>query len=198
MNFLAHACLSGGNEKIMAGNFIGDFVKGRKYLEYDGLVRLGILLHREIDSYSDAHSVFKQSKARLLSEYGHYSGVLVDMFYDHLLAKNFSRLFDQPLLDFTDQLYENVETFVDPLPERAAFVFPYIKRDNWLFHYQYEEGLKQALTGMARRTSFKSNMQYAITNLKRDHDLFQKEFLSFYSAISKHVEKWLSQHGIHD
>ena len=179
MNFLAHAFLSGTNPKIMAGNFIGDFVKGKSYLNYDTEVRSGILLHREIDQFSDTHPRFKDSKGRLVDGFGHYAGVIVDMFYDHLLAKNFSHYSNQDLKTFTNHLYSSVEEFVNPLPGKAAYVFPYMKKDNWLFHYQYFEGLEQALMGMSRRTKFDVRMQESMQLLKQHESSFFSEFDEF-------------------
>ncbi|MEQ8424061.1 MAG: DUF479 domain-containing protein, partial [Cyclobacteriaceae bacterium] len=91
MNFLAHIYLSGDNAQLMIGNFIGDFVKGKNLsARYNPDVVLGIELHRAIDEYTDSHDVVQKSKVRLRPKYRHYSGVIVDMFYDHFLAKNWN------------------------------------------------------------------------------------------------------------
>src|SRR5450432_1821563 len=92
MNFLAHLYLSGDNPQVMIGNFIGDFVKGKNLTErFDTDVAKGIALHREIDWFTDTHIVVKQSKDRLRPKYRHYAGVIVDIFYDHFLAKNWDK-----------------------------------------------------------------------------------------------------------
>ena len=88
MNFLAHAVLSFENPELMVGNFIADFVKGNDYLQYQDPVKRGILLHRDIDQFTDQHPTVRLSKSRLYDAFGHYAGVIVDMYYDHFLAAN--------------------------------------------------------------------------------------------------------------
>ena len=97
MNFLAHIYLSGEDEGITIGNFIADGIKGKKYLSYPASIQKGILLHRGIDSFTDSHPTVRQSTARLHENYGHYSGVIVDILYDHFLAKNWEEYHEQDL-----------------------------------------------------------------------------------------------------
>src|SRR5690606_29576564 len=103
MNFLAHIYLSGNDDLIRIGNFMADGIKGKDYEEYPEKLKTGILLHRFIDTYTDAHPIVRESTKRLHSKYHHYSGVAVDMFYDHFLAKNWSRYSDEPLDEFVQQ-----------------------------------------------------------------------------------------------
>ena len=88
MNFLAHIYLSGDDPELKIGNFIADAVKGKKYTTYPQKIQEGIILHRKIDSFTDAHPIVKKSASRLFSKYGHYNSVIVDILYDHFLAKN--------------------------------------------------------------------------------------------------------------
>ena len=123
MNYLAHILLSGDSEDVILGNFMADKVKGRQYLNYGRGVQIGILLHREIDSYTDSHPVFLQGKRRLFGTYRHYSSVILDMFYDHFLAANWSAYSDVPLPDFTAEFYELLRRRQEvaqlrPLPHR--------------------------------------------------------------------------------
>jgi acyl carrier protein phosphodiesterase len=93
MNFLAHLHLSGNNPNIMLGNFMGDFVKGKSYRQqYEPEIIKGIELHRSIDEFTDSHPVVTESKNRLRPTYRHYSGVIVDVFYDHFLAANWNQV----------------------------------------------------------------------------------------------------------
>jgi acyl carrier protein phosphodiesterase len=112
MNFLAHLYLSGNNDKIMVGNFMGDFVKGRSALEqFEPEIIRGIELHRAIDEFTDSHAVVSASKDRLRPKYRHYSGVIVDVFYDHFLARNWSDYHDELLPDFADRAYGVIQSF---------------------------------------------------------------------------------------
>ena len=100
MNFLAHIYLSGNNKEITIGNFIADGIRGKDYKKYPEAIQTGILLHRQIDTFTDAHKTVRQSTKRLHENYGHYSGVIVDILYDHFLAfynkdhKNNTKLMD--------------------------------------------------------------------------------------------------------
>src|SRR5436190_1400278 len=117
MNFLAHAYLSGGDEKILVGNFIGDFVKGRQELQrFEERVRKGIELHRSIDEFTDRHPVVGETKNRLRPKYGHYSGVISDVFYDHYLAANWSLYHPSPLGEFASGVYSTVAKHDPILP----------------------------------------------------------------------------------
>ena len=90
MNFLAHIYLSGNNDLLKIGNFMADSIRGNSYENYPEEIKKGILLHRSIDSFTDMHPVYRKSKHRLHEKYGHYSGVIMDIFYDHFLAKNWA------------------------------------------------------------------------------------------------------------
>ena len=106
MNFLAHIYLSGDNDFIKIGNFMADSIKGDNYNNYPEYIRKGILLHRSIDSFTDLHPVFRKSKHRLHDRYGHYSGVIMDIFYDHFLAKNWSNYSEIPLEKYVFNFYQ--------------------------------------------------------------------------------------------
>ena len=80
MNYLAHLYLSGSNEHILVGNFIADSIKGSTYKDYPSDIQRGVLLHRQIDTHTDSHPNFRTSTKRLHKNYGHYSGVIVDIF----------------------------------------------------------------------------------------------------------------------
>ena len=105
MNFLAHLYLSKNNKNILIGNFIADAVKGKKYQNYSKEIQAGILLHREIDNYTDAHPVVRKSKQRLNKRYKHYDGVIIDILYDHFLAKNWHNYSDIPLDIYAENVY---------------------------------------------------------------------------------------------
>ncbi len=192
MNFLAHIYLSGGNEKIIIGNFIGDFVKGNKLQDFEKEVMHGILLHREIDRFTDDHPVVLESKKRLWEKYHHYSPVIVDVYYDHFLASNWSRFHDESLKGFTEGIYQMLEKNQAILPERVIRMLHFMKRDNWLFHYQSVEGIRQTLTGMSRRTKFKSSLEKAHVDLEKNYESFKDDFEVFFPQLIQHSKEFLS------
>jgi len=155
MNFLAHIYLSGDNEQVKIGNFMADSIKGKKYLKYPGDLQKGIILHRAIDYYTDTHPVFKQSTQKLFPEYGHYSGIIVDIFYDHFLASNWEKYSEVPLKEYTLNFYRLLEENFEVLPTKVKTFLPYMVNDNWLLSYAEIEGIKKVLIGMNIRTGKK-------------------------------------------
>jgi len=193
MNLLAHFYLSGPSEGIRFGNFIGDFVKGRQLEQYQAPVANGIKLHRQIDQFTDTHEVVKASKRRLQPRYRHYAAVIVDIYYDHFLAANWARYSDVPLTDFAKGCYATVAQQQHLLPERAARMFPYMQAGNWLYNYQYLEGIARTLEGMSRRSRFESGIEEATEELQAHYELFAEEFHAFMPQIQQFAQGWLQE-----
>ena len=188
MNFLGHFYLSGSSESLLVGNYIADMIKGKQYLNYPKPISRGILMHREIDTFTDKHPVFRQSKRRLSSQYNHYSGVIVDMFYDHFLAKNWDQYSDIPLDVYAGKTYEILEQHFNIIPEKGQHLFRYMKTNNWLVRYAKTSGLQLALTGMASRTRFPSGMETAVENLHKYYERYESEFGEFFNEAIDHFQ----------
>jgi len=95
MNFLAHLYLSKDNQNIMIGNFIADAIRGNKFKHFPAEIQKGIILHRHIDTFTDQHPIVRISKRRLHERYGHYDGVIIDLFYDHFFGDRFVAYFNR-------------------------------------------------------------------------------------------------------
>lgn len=186
MNFLAHIYLSGNDEDIRLGNFIADSIKGKQYLEYPEQVQKGILLHRGIDTFTDRHSKVKEAK-KFFSAYGHYSGVIVDIVFDHFLAKHWSKFHPTTLEDFTEVFYLLLEYKFDTLPERVKAFFPEMRKQNWLLKYATLEGISDILFQMNHRTRNISKMNYAIVELRKNHDDLEQLFFDFFEDLEGFV-----------
>jgi len=176
MNYLAHIFLSGGQPDVMIGNFIADSIKGSKYSSYPAEIQKGILLHRQIDTTTDAHPAFRQSTKRLHKNYGHYSGIIVDIFYDHFLAKNWSEYSDIPLADYIQSFYKLLRDNFEILPANIQKIAPIMMQGNWLLIYAELEGIDRVLAGMNRRTKNRSGMDKAGQELKEFYTLFEADF----------------------
>jgi acyl carrier protein phosphodiesterase len=162
VNYLAHAYLSFGIPDIVVGNLISDFVKGKKQLEYPDSIRKGITLHRAIDTFTDTHPVTRHAKSYFRAVYGLYSGPITDVAYDHFLANDPVAFPDKaPLAAFAQQTYRQLETRESLFPERFARMFPYMRDQDWLFHYRYKEGIFNSFAGLARRASYMPPPQQA-------------------------------------
>lgn len=183
MNFLAHIYLSGNNKAVTIGNFIADGIRGKDYDVYPKDIQTGILLHREIDTYTDAHKTVRLSTKRLHKNYSHYSGVIVDILYDHFLAKNWKNYSKTPLADYIDDFYDTLEDNFHVLPQRIKQFMPNMIADNWLLSYASIEGITKVLEGMNRRTKNKSKMNLAVNELQEFYNEFETEFTQFFDEL---------------
>lgn len=180
---MAHIYLSGTEEELIIGNFIADGIKGKKYLNYPPNIQRGILLHRAIDSFTDAHPTVRQSTARLHPKYSHYSGVIVDILYDHFLAKNWHDYHQQPLAAFVADFYTLLQAHTHHLPTRIQRMMPHMIANNWLLSYATIEGISTILAQMNVRTQRKSKMNFAVLELETYYTEFEAEFTSFFAEL---------------
>ncbi len=187
MNFLSHLYLSGDSEGIIIGNFIADGVKGSNFRHFPEEVQKGIILHRKIDSFTDSHPIVELSKGRLRSSYKKYASVIVDIYYDHYLAKNWGNYSDIQLQQFTQNVYRLVKEHHVLLPEKSAHFAHYMMEYDILFQYSRLEGIQQVFNGMARRASFLSNMEHAVKDLQEHYLLFEEEFKRFFPELQQYI-----------
>lgn len=192
MNFLAHIFLSGKNEFVKIGNFMADGIRGKQFEKYPHEIQKGILLHRAIDTYTDAHPLFRKSTKRLHERYHHYAGVIVDVYYDHFLAKNWSNYSDENIEDYVLEFYQSLHKNYNLLSEKAQYILPYMEKQNWLSSYQTIEGIHQILTQMDRRTQNSSNMRFASEELRVYYADFENEFTLFFEEIQNYCNKKLN------
>lgn len=183
MNYLAHIYLSGDNDLVTIGNFIADGIKGNAYKKYPVEIQNGILLHRNIDTFTDAHKTVRLSTKRLHEKYGHYSGIIVDILYDHFLAKNWSKYCTTPLDAYADSFYDSLENHYELLPLQIQKMMPFMIADNWLVSYASIDGITKVLEGMNRRTKNRSSMNEAVNELKEFYEDFENEFTLFFDEL---------------
>ena len=183
MNYLAHIYLSGDHELVTIGNFIADGFKGKEYKKQPKEIQIGVLLHRHIDTFTDSHPTVRKSTKRLHEKYSHYSGIIVDMLYDHFLAKNWSQYSIIPLEEYVESFYDSLEKNHQLLPLRIQKMMPYMIADNWLVSYASIEGISRALDGMNRRTKHKSSMNEAVNELEEFYSEFENEFTPFFDEL---------------
>ena len=191
MNYLAHIYLSGDNTLTTLGNFFADGIKGKDYKKYPSDIQIGILLHRAIDTFTDAHPIVRQSTKRLHQKYGHYSGVIVDILYDHFLAKNWSQYSSEPLESYVEHFYDTLEEHFDILPSRIQRMMPYMISDNWLLSYASIDGIQKVLEGMNRRTKNRAQMYRAVEDLQEFYSDFESEFTIFFAELRSYSKEKL-------
>ena len=183
MNFLAHIYLSGNNDLIKIGNFMADGIRGKDYLKFPEQVRNGILLHRQIDTFTDAHPIYRKSKHRLHKKYGHYSGVIMDILYDHFLAKNWKIYSNEKLEEYVYHFYKSLKENKNILSEKTKLIMPYMIDQNWLTSYATIAGIENILFQMDYRTKHRANMQEATVELKEFYVEFEEEFTLFFGEL---------------
>lgn len=153
MNYLGHAYLSMGDSAVVAGNMIGDHVKGTLALAaFPGGMQAGIRLHRRIDEFADMHPATLRAKILFKEHYGLYAGAIMDTLYDHFLA-NDPKLFagEKELKAFATHTYAQVEEYAAHLPPPFAAYFPHMKEHDWLYNYRTMKGIERSLQRLHRR-----------------------------------------------
>ena len=193
MNFLAHIYLSGDDDLVKIGNFMADSIRGHSYEAYPAEIQKGILLHRSIDSFTDAHPIYRQSKHRLHQKYGHYSGVIMDIFYDHFLAKNWKNYSTEKLEDYAQKFYQLLREKHEMLTDRVKGMIPYMVARNWLVSYASLSGLEMILFQMNHRTQNRVSMHESMVELKQFYDAFEREFTLFFEELRQHCAHKLNE-----
>lgn len=177
MNYLAHAYLSFGDQEIITGNLISDFVKGKRKFDYPSRILAGIDLHRSIDQFTDEHAINKAVSVIFKPFYGLYSSAFLDIIYDHFLALEIVANGDEHLGKFTAQVYSAVEQHINILPDTFNNIFPFMKQQNWLYNYQFGWGIEKSMGGLVHRAKYMSDSETA-------YKLFHEHYLEFKAAYS--------------
>lgn len=183
MNFLAHAYLSFNNKEVLVGNMISDFVKGKKQYDYIEGIRKGIVLHRQIDAFTDVHPTTKKAKEVFRADYRLLSGAIVDIIYDHFLATD-KKLFSEPTLkSFVQETYSTLEEYTAHLPGRFVFAFGYMRSEDWLYNYQYTDRIDRSLHGIIRRSSFFHDTETVKLLFDRHYSFLQECYSDFIEDV---------------
>jgi acyl carrier protein phosphodiesterase len=188
MNYLAHTYLSGNNDDIKIGNFLGDWVKGCDYLKYDEDIRTGITMHRNIDSFADQHPIVHASASRFQSRYSKYSRVIIDILYDHFLAHNWKDFCDVSLHDYVNRMHNIILNKFEIFPERLKNYLPGFMNERWIERYATLDGIRDVLDTMSKRTSLPTETQFAISVMEANYNDFRYEFFDFFGQIIEFVE----------
>ncbi len=189
MNYLAHLYLSGDDEKIKVGNFIGDYVKGKQHENFEPAIQYGVLLHRQIDTFTDQHQKIKEATNFFRARYGRYSGIVIDIIFDHFLAKNWNDYSDETLRNFSKHTYATLLSHFSILPNRVKLFLPFLIQHRRLESYAHFEGLHESMEIMARRTSLPNEADFALQVLHSNYSSLQSIFSSFFAELKDFAEK---------
>ena len=195
MNFLAHLFLSGDSEVVMVGNLLEDFVVGRidhpRNQQFNDNLKNGILLHRLIDSYTDTHPVVSACKSVLYEKYHKYAAVVIDIFFDHYLAIHWNEYSSESLENFTKRVYQSFQNHWEIMPEKMKPMVESMIKHDWLKNYGEFWGIERALTSISRRTTYNSNMENAVEDLKLYYDFFDEKFQDFFPLMMNECKMFL-------
>lgn len=168
---------------------MADGIRGKHYESLHPDIQKGVLLHREIDTFTDQHPIFRKGTKRLHEKYHHYSGVIIDIFYDHFLSKNWQKYSSEKLDSFINNFYDSLERNYDHLTEKTKGLMPYMIKYNWLWSYQFQEGIQKILTQMDQRSRNESRMSLASAELSQYYSEFEQEFTEFFEDLRAHSSK---------
>ncbi len=191
MNFLFHMYLSGDDEELLVGNFMGDFVKGPLDETYPPRIRQGLLLHRKIDAFAQRDATFQASRLRLPAPYGLYRGVLIDLFYDHFLATGWDFWSDCSYADYLAATRSIIDRHLaimpDSLQERVPLIF-----SDFLPSYQTIAGTERALRRMSRRIQRDNPLAAGGAELSRFYQELQGDFTVFTPTAQRFTgdQRW--------
>jgi acyl carrier protein phosphodiesterase len=183
MNYLAHLYLSEPTDDAWLGSLLGDFVKGRLDERYNVAITRAIALHRKIDTFTDAHPVVLRSKARISPARRRYAGIMVDMFYDHFLAKYWREFHDEPLGAFTAHVYAMLARQHANLPERLQRMAPYMAQGDWLGSYADVRSMHTALDRMGQRLTRENRLLNSADELVEHYAGLEADFRVFLPQV---------------
>jgi acyl carrier protein phosphodiesterase len=175
--------LSFDDPGILVGNMISDFVKGKTKYDFPLSIQKGIYLHRQIDRYTDEHAVTREAKEVFKPIYRLYSGAFVDVVYDHFLAADENEFSEDGLLKFSLGVYTILDKYIPTFPPRFAIMYPFMKSQNWLFHYRWKEGAEKSMSGVVRRARYLEESQPAHQLFREHYQLLQQLYRHFWADL---------------
>lgn len=183
MNFLAHLYLSENKTESIVGNFIADHVKGNTIDLYNDDIKSGIRFHRSVDSFTDHNTTTHEAIIHLRPYYRKYAGVVLDMYYDHFLASGWDQWSSEPLTDFSIRMFDVLKSSGHLMPLRSQRLLAYLAENDMLVKYKDLDGLKLALTGISKRTTFISNIETAAEHLNDHYSYYSDSFNHFFPQL---------------
>ncbi|RON12833.1 acyl carrier protein phosphodiesterase [Pseudomonas frederiksbergensis] len=189
MNYLAHLHLGGQRPGQMLGSLYGDFVKGRLQGQFDPEIEAAIQLHRSIDVFTDRHPLVDIALSRFSITRRRYAGIVLDVFFDHCLARDWELYADRPLAQFTSDVYR-VLSAEPQLPERLAMIAPHMVANDWLGSYREFAVLEQVLRGISRRLTRPEELAGAMQELRRLYEPLSEDFRLFYPELQDFAQNY--------
>lgn len=193
MNFLAHQYLSFDIPEIQLGNLYGEIVRVKDYLNFPVGIQNGILLHREIDTFTDSHPIVKESTRIFHENHGKYSPVIVDVLYDYFLIKNWNVYSNVPYDEFVEKCYSLFRKEQQDFPETLQYIMHYLLKYDWFNTYKTVEGIGQTLKGISKRAKFENSIGNAVNELVEFEEELNHHFQLFFPDLVNHCKDFLKE-----
>lgn len=183
MNYLAHLFLADSDDDALIGNLLGDFVKGNPEGQYNDVVLEGIHNHRKVDTFADAHPVTRTSRNRIGQSRRRFAGVIIDVCYDHFLARHWPRFSNEDLASFSHRVYAVLNRHRTILPTRLKRILPVMEAEDWLCGYADLDRLAGTLDRIAGRLSNGSRFKGAIADVNANYTALEGDFFDFFPDL---------------
>ena len=197
MNFLAHFHLSGDNEEIAIGNFLGDFIRGTKKENLSVNMQKGLKLHQFIDEFTDSHPLVKKTNKLLQPYFSKYTPVVSDVYFDYFLASHFNDYSSINLREYTHHVYDMMKRYQSEMTPRASRFYDFMIVRDIFFEYGNKGGMTHVFNGLASRAKFESNMLEGVPVLTKHENELYELFKDFYpdlqEASAKHLKTLITE-----
>ncbi|GGB80512.1 acyl carrier protein phosphodiesterase [Dyadobacter sediminis] len=196
MNFLAHILLSGNQEGVIMGNYVGDFIKGllteEKTKDWNPQYVLGLKLHRFIDSFTDTHELVREAKIRAARSNGKLAGIVTDIYFDYFLARYFQDYASEPLPVYAHHFYTIVEKNEHLIPPGMVPMVHSMIRQDWLTEYATLDGIDLTFQRLSRRAGFLAPIRTAVSELREHEDFYHEKFNRFFPELQMQSARFIS------
>lgn len=187
MNWLAHLYLSEPTPAFRLGNLLPDLLPAAVLATLPPAYQPGIQCHRQIDAFTDTHAIFRRSIRRIEPPFLRYGGVLVDIFYDHVLAREWESFAAVPLRDFAAEVYASIDTHLSYIPAQARQRLEGMRQHDLLCSYRDIRCIAESLTRIGSRFRRPIDLAGSIPILEREYAAFRDDFAEFFPQLMAHV-----------
>lgn len=189
MNYLAHLYFAEDTPESRVGNLMADFVRGPVDRQpYNGAVMRGMRSHVAVDRYTDGHEVVRESKALISPSRRRFAGIIVDICYDHYLARHWTDFSDESLSAFIERTYGSLSAYRGDMPPVLSRVIRHMVRHDWLRGYLEPSGIGRVLDGLSMRVRRPNTLAGSVEELKENYDEMEGQFLRFFPDLVRHME----------
>ena len=190
MNYLAHLFFAQATEDSHFGNLLGDFRRGTTTSQFSDAVQRGLANHYEVDKFTDAHRSVREAKQLFASSRRRFAPVALDIYFDHLLIKHWSRFTQETFDAFTTRSFTLLERRLPYMPRSMQHSIGHMITHNWFDDYAKEEGIAKAISVVAKRIRFKNNFHQAVDDIENNQCAIEAHFLTFFPELQQHINKY--------